>query len=235
MQAKDVMTPWAATIDPDATVQQAAELMYRRGISALPVVDAKDRVVGILSEGDLVRRAELGTERARGSWWLRLLAAANENAAADFVKTHGTRVRELMTRPVISIGEGTPLEKVALLLEKHRIKRVPVLRAGQLVGIVSRADLVRRLAVAKPAQQARAASDRSLRKKMLKALDEAGVDATYLSVTVAAGVLHVWGGLKSEGEKRAVHVAAESIAGVRRIEDHSSVMPPMLIASMGGL
>lgn len=233
MQAKDVMTTAVATIDAGATVQEAAKLMLERRVSGLPVLDAKDSVAGILSEGDLLRRAELGTER-RGSWWLRLLAVADGSAAADFVKTHSTRVADVMTTPVISVSEATPLEKVALLLEKHRIKRVPVLRAGQLVGIVSRADLVRRLAMAKPAKPA-AASDRALRKKTLKAFDEAGVDTSYLNVTVSSGVVHLWGVVMSQAERRALHVAAEGVVGARRIDDHITVLSPTLRGSMGGV
>lgn len=234
MQARDVMTTVAVTIGSRATVQEAAKLMLERGISALPVVDEKDRVVGVISEGDLVRRAELGTEKVHGSWWLRFLAFPGESAAADFVKTHSTRVSDVMTSPAISVSENTPLEKIALLLEKHRIKRVPVLRAGQLVGIVSRADLVRRLAIARPGRPP-ASGNRSLRKRMLETLAEAGVDASYLNVSVSGGVLHLWGGVKSEAEKQALRVAAQAIPGVRRIEDHTFVMPARLIGAMGGL
>ena len=234
MQAKDVMTTAVTTIEDDATVQEAAQLMLQRGVSALPVMDEKDRLVGIISEGDLVRRAELGTEKVYGSWWLRFLAFPSESAAADFVKTHASRVRDVMTSPAISVSEATPLEKVALLLEKHRIKRVPVLRAGQLVGIVSRADLVRRLAIARP-RKPPTAGNRSLRKRMLAALGEAGVDAAYLNVSVSEGVLHLWGGVKSDAEKRALRVVAEGIPGVRGIDDHTFVMPPRLIGAMGGV
>ncbi|MDZ4737717.1 MAG: CBS domain-containing protein [Rhodospirillaceae bacterium] len=233
MQAKDVMTTWAATVGPDATVQEAAKLMFRRGISALPVVDRQKRVIGIISEGDLVRRVELGTERAR-SWWLRLVAFPGESDAEDYVKTHASRVRDVMTSPVISVTEATPLEKIALQLEKHRIKRVPVIRAGKLVGIVSRADLVRQIAIAPPAMRPASSTDRSLRKGMLKAMGESGLDAIYLSVSDSDGVLHLWGGLKSDVEKQALRVAAESVSGVRRIEDHTFVLPPLMLGAMGG-
>jgi CBS domain-containing protein len=142
MQAQDVMTSWVATIEASASVREAAKLMAERRISALPVVDEDDRMIGIVSEGDLLRRAELGTETA-GSWWLLALA---KDAAADYRKTHGRTVSDVMTRRVVSVGPATPLREVAQLMEKHRIKRVPVLDAGRLVGIVSRADLVRSLA-----------------------------------------------------------------------------------------
>jgi CBS domain-containing protein len=145
MQAQDVMTTWVATVGDGATVREAAKLMAERRVSALPVLDEKDRLVGIVSEGDLVRRSELGTTDAEGSWWLRVLA---ENTARDYVKAHATAVRDVMTSPVVSVRRSTPLREVARLLEKHRIKRVPVLQGGRLVGVVSRADLVRRLAAA---------------------------------------------------------------------------------------
>jgi len=145
MQAQDVMTGWVATIGAGASVQEAARLMVERRISALPVVDEADRLVGMVSEGDLVRRAELGTGAAEGSWWLKVLA---ENTARDYVKAHGTAVSDVMSSPVVTVGRATPLREVARLLQEHRIKRVPVLEAGRLVGIVSRADLVRQLAAA---------------------------------------------------------------------------------------
>jgi CBS domain-containing protein len=143
MKAQDVMTAWVATIGVGATVREAAKLMSERRVSALPVLDEKDRLVGMVSEGDLVRRPELGTA-ASGSWWLQVLA---ENTAHDYVKAHATAVKDVMTSPVVSVQRSTPLHEVAGLLDRHRIKRVPVLEGGRLVGIVSRADLVRRLAM----------------------------------------------------------------------------------------
>lgn len=142
MQAGDVMTTWVATVAARATVREAARLMAERKISALPVLDDEDRMIGIVSEGDLLRRAELGTETA-GSWWLVALA---KDAAADYRKTHGVTVSDVMTRRVVSVARTTPLREVAQLMQKHRVKRLPVLDAGRLVGVVSRADLVRSLA-----------------------------------------------------------------------------------------
>lgn len=234
MQARDVMTTRVATIGQEATVREAAKLMLERGVSALPVLDQKDRLVGIISEGDLVRRAELGTDQAR-SWWLRLFAMTGESAAADYVKTHSTRVRDVMTSPVISVTEATPLEKIALLLEKHRIKRVPVIRSGQPVGIVSRADLVRQLAIAPPARRLSLSDDRSLRRTMLKRLRESGVDATYVNVLVSGGALHLWGGVRSDAERQALRVAAEGVPGLRKVEDHTFVMPQRLQGALGAL
>jgi CBS domain-containing protein len=142
MKAQDVMTTWVASIGAGATVQEAARLMAERRISALPVVDGKDRLVGIVSEGDLVRRAELGTQE-EGSWWLKALA---ENTARDYVKSHAKAVQDVMTTPVLTVRPGTPLAEVASLMLERGVKRLPVLEAGRLVGVVSRADLVRALA-----------------------------------------------------------------------------------------
>jgi CBS domain-containing protein len=142
MQAQEVMTTKVATIGAGASVREAARVMLERGVSALPVLNDKERVVGIVSEGDLVRRRELDTE-TEGSWWLVALA---QGAARDYLKTHGTTVRDVMTRPVIGVRPSASLKQVAKLLQKHGIKRVPVLVEGRVVGIVSRADLVRQLA-----------------------------------------------------------------------------------------
>ena len=233
MQAQDVMTTWVATIPADATVQEAAKLMLERRISALPVMDRKDRVVGIVSEGDLVRRAELGTDAVR-SWWLWAFA---EGSARDYVKTHGASVTDVMTSPAVSVRRTTSLQEIARLLEKHRIKRVPVLDAGRLVGIVSRADLVRRLAAApaRPAAPARTASDRALRREVLKELRRAGIDLLYVNVTVEHRIVHLWGGARSHSEQKALRVAARRIEGVRKVEDHTAVIPLRIAAALGSV
>lgn len=231
MQAQDVMTTVVATVPAEATVQEAAKAMLERRVSALPVMDEKDRVVGIVSEGDLVRRPELGTDAAR-SWWLHWLA---EDAARDYLKVHGTRVRDVMTKPVVSVRRTTPLDQLARLLEKHRIKRVPVLEAGRLVGIVSRADLVRRLASAPARPTARTASDRALRRRVLKELQRTGADLLYVNVTVEHGTVHVWGNVRSHMEQKAMRVAALRVDGVRKVEDHSGVMPLRVAAALGSV
>lgn len=232
MQAKDVMTTSVATIGASATVKEAAALMLDRRVSGLPVTLEDGRIAGILSEGDLVRRAEIGTDR-QDSWWLRLLSLADENAAAAFVKTHATRVADVMTTPVISASEETPVEELALLLDKHRIKRLPVLRGDRIVGIVSRADLVRRLAMAQPARPA-AGSDRELREKALAAIARTGVATTYLNVMAESGVLHLWGAAMSQAERKALLVAAEEVAGPGRVEDHLMVVSARLRGALGG-
>src|SRR5687768_9889737 len=170
MQAQDLMTTTVASIRDDATVQQAAKLMLERRVSALPVLDGKDRVAGIVSEGDLVRRAELGTDAPR-SWWLGLFA---DDAARDYLKTHSGSVRDVMTSPVVSVRRTTPVQEIAKLLEKHRIKRVPVVEGGRLIGIVSRADLMREIITARTKPTARTANDRKLRAQVLNELQRSG-------------------------------------------------------------
>jgi len=165
MRARDVMTPDVITVDPDTSVQAVAKLLSERGISGVPVVDAADQLVGIVSEGDLLHRVETGTDRRperltgrRRSWWLDTIAS-NEELARDYAKSHGRTAKDVMTRDVISVTDTTELADVAMLLETKRIKRVPVLRDGRLVGIVSRANLVRALAVTKSDPGIDASSD----------------------------------------------------------------------------
>jgi len=152
MRAMDVMTTDVITVDPETTVQALATLLAERGISGAPVVDASGRLVGIVSEGDLLHRAEIGTARRhrerRRSWWLDHFAA---ELARDYVKSHGRTVKDIMTRDVVTVTEDTDLGEVAALLEAKRIKRVPVTRDGKVIGIISRANLVRALAATKGA------------------------------------------------------------------------------------
>ena len=229
MQAQDVMTTVVATIPADATVQEAAKLMLERRISALPVMNDKDRVIGIISEGDLVRRPELATDAPR-SWWLRLFA---DDGARDYAKTHGAAVSEVMTSPVVSVRRTTALQEVARLMEKHRIKRVPVLQAGGLVGIVSRADLVRRLATAPAKPASRAVSDRAVRQRVLGELVKSGADVLYVNVTVEAGTVHLWGGVRSAAQQKTLRAAARAADGARKVEDHTFVMTPQVTGALG--
>jgi CBS domain-containing protein len=225
------MTTVVATIPAAATVRDAARLMLERGVSALPVMDRKNRVVGIVSEGDLVRRAEIGTDAPR-AWWLGLFA---ERAARDYLKAHGALVRDVMTSPVVSARHTTPLAEIAHLLEKHRIKRVPVLEAGRLVGIVSRVDLVRQLVTSRAASRvtARTAKDRALRREVLENLERSGADLRYVNATVEHGVVHLWGSLPSRSQQKALRLAAKSIDGVRKVEDHTAVMPLAVATGLG--
>ena len=169
MLAMDVMTNEVITVDENATVPEAARLLAENGISALPVVDKDHRVIGMVSEGDLLHRAETGTERRR-SWWLEMVSSTNK-LAGEYIKSHSGKVKDVMTHDVLSVTEETPVADIAVLLETRRIKRVPVLHDGKLVGIVSRANLVRALAMTiNGAADGAEADDRALRDKLLAEL-----------------------------------------------------------------
>jgi len=230
MRAMDVMTTGVITVDPDMSVQAVAKLLFERGISGVPVVDAADRLVGIVSEGDLLHRVETGTERVAGrrrSWWLDTIASDQE-LARDYVKSHGRTAKDVMTREVIAVTEATDLAEVAMLLETKRIKRVPVLRDGKLVGIVSRANLVRALAMITSDPADAATDDRTIRAMLLAELmgqewfkTQDWFKIWAADVIVRDRVVHFWlAANQSEEERRALRVAAQNVAGVRRVEEH---------------
>lgn len=227
MVARDVMSRQVVTVAPETPVSEVARLLLERRISAAPVVDAQGRIAGIVSEGDLMVRPETGTVRPR-SWWLSLLTGGED--AAQYVRTHGTRASDVMTREVVTVAEDTPLAEVAGLLEERRIKRVPVVRRGKVVGIVSRADLLRGLASARrPAPRASAASDRAIQERLTKVLARQGWAALgQVNVVVTGGVVHLWGLVDSPEQRQALRVAAERIPGVRGVQDHLGEIPPYL-------
>ncbi len=221
MQARDVMTTEVITVDEMTPISAVAKLPADRGISAVPVVDAAKRVLGIVSEGDLLHRAETGTERRR-AWWLDMLAASDE-LARDYVKSHAKTVGEVMTRDVVSVTEETPVADIAILLETRGIKRVPVLRGGRLVGIVSRANLVQALAMTvNETPTGAAADDAAIRERLLAELKaQPWAEVAPANVTVRNGIVHLWNSYVSDDdEKRALLMAARNIPGVRRVEDH---------------
>lgn len=228
MLASDVMTKQVVTVPPDAPVPEIARLLLDRHISAVPVVDADGRVLGIVSEGDLIRRPEVAGPHRR-SWWLALLSGG-EGDAAEYVKAHGGQASDVMTRPAVTVTEDTPAGDIARLLEERRIKRVPVVRRGRLVGIVSRADLLRGLASSKPSQRkAPRASDQAIRQKLITRLErESWVPFGQLNVIVTDGVVHLWGLVDSADQRRALVVAAREISGVRGVEDHLGEIAPYL-------
>jgi CBS domain-containing protein len=222
MNANDVMTVRVVTIGPDATVQQAAKLMLEREVSALPVVDGSNRLIGIISEGDLVRRAETGTER-KPSWWLSFVSGADQ-LAQNFVKAHGTKVSDVMTRDVIVARPETPLSEVARLLEDNRIKRVPVVEEELVIGVVSRANLLQALASARPRSEAEPATDSELRDTIIDKLTaQPWSHPSLLNPIVTGGVVDLWGMVLSPTERKAVRVLVEETPGVRGVNDHLAV------------
>jgi CBS domain-containing protein len=229
MRAMDVMTTKVITVAPDTSVQDLASLLSERGISGVPVVEG-DRVIGIVSEGDLLHRAETGTERRiqpRRSRWFD--DRPREQSARDYIKSHGRTVRDVMTRQVIAVADTADLAEVAAVMETNRIKRVPVMRSGKLVGIVSRANLVRALAAAKKEATAPTeGDDQTIRQKLLAELSRRDwVKLWADDVIVKDGIVHFWLGEQPEAERRALRVAAENIPGVRGVEEHIVPAPPM--------
>ena len=217
MKARDVMVSPVITVKSSSSVKEVAKIFLERRISAAPVVDDQGKLVGIISEGDLMHRAEAGTERHR-SWWLRLLTA-EETLGAEYVKAHARKVADVMTRDVITAGPETPLHEIAVLLEKNSIKRVPIVENSQLIGIVSRANLIQAVASARKGPEI-PLSDAAIRDKLLANLRAGWLDTFLLNVTVNGGVVDLWGITRSDAERKAIRVAAESTPGVSAVNDN---------------
>jgi CBS-domain-containing membrane protein len=231
MRAMDVMTTNVITVGPDTSVQEIAKVLSERSISGVPVVDAAQRLLGIVSEGDLLHRVETGTERRvqrrRRSWWLDTVGS-DEELARDYVKSHGRTAKDVMTREVITVTDTTELADIANLLETRRIKRVPVIKDGKLVGIVSRANLVRALAAAgSRLTDDTATDDRTIRQRLLTELQGQEWVHTWASdIIVRDGVVHIWvSDDRPPEEREALRVAAENVAGVRGVEEHIVPVP----------
>jgi CBS domain-containing protein len=209
------------TVGPDDDVGKAIALLAEHDVSALPVVDDANRVVGILSEADLVRRATLGTDKHR-PWWLEALTPA-ATLAEEFAKAHGRKVREVMSDTVVSVTEDASLGEIASLLERHRIKRVPVLRDGKLVGLVSRANLIQALAMQPAAGDAAAVpADREIRHAILDRLARQDwTDFGSRNVTVRDGIVHLWGLVGSPQERKALLALVEEVEGVKGVSDET--------------
>jgi CBS-domain-containing membrane protein len=219
MKAKDIMTRTVVSIDQDATVLQAARLMLQHHISGLPVVDEQGALVGVLSEGDFLRRSETHTERRR-SRWLEFLMGPGR-LAGDYVHSHGNRVSEVMSSDLKTVGEDASLEDIVALMEKHRIKRVPVLRAGRLVGIVTRANLMHAMVSLARVASPGAHSDAAIREKLVAEFKkELWAPIANTNVVVHDGVVDLWGMVVDERQRNALKVAAENIPGVTGVKDH---------------
>lgn len=220
MRAKDVMTTQVVSVRPDTPVPEIAKLLLERHISAVPVVSGDGALRGIVSEGDLMRRAEQGTE-GRSSWWLRLFEQSDA-MAERYSKSHGRIAADVMTGNVVTVDESAPLAEVARVLEEKKVKRVPVMRDGRVVGIVSRANLLRGVASgiggAVPAGHP---DDRAIREKLLSEIaGQAWAHLSDLNIIVEGGTVHLWGTVESPAERKALRVAAEGVPGVKAVEDH---------------
>jgi CBS domain-containing protein len=225
MLARDVMVSPVITVGLNATVRDVARTLLDKHISAVPVVDGRGKVAGIITEGDLLHRAEAGTER-RYSWWLQ--AFLSDSAfATDYVKSHAVKVSDIMTRDVVTVAPEAPVHEIAALLENRQIKRVPVVTAqGDLVGIVSRANLLQAIAAARPKLEL-TLPDAGIRAKIVQLLSkQSWTHASRLNVTVVNGVVDLWGAIDSEAERKALRVAVESVPGVTMVQDRLFHRPP---------
>ncbi|HEX3415645.1 MAG TPA: CBS domain-containing protein [Stellaceae bacterium] len=225
MKASDVMTRNVLTVERETSVANAIRVMLDNNISGLPVLDG-GKVVGILTEGDLLRRGETGTERHRPRW-LEILMGPGR-MAGEYVRTHGRKVGEIMTANVISVAGDTPLDEVVGLMERRRIKRVPVIEGDVLVGVVSRLDLLRALLREIEAQRSEHRGDDDIREQIMAELAKAAwVPRDGLSISVKEGVVDLNGVILEEKEREALRVVAENVPGVRAVEDHLVWIEPV--------
>lgn len=225
MRAADIMVSNVVTVTPDHCVQEVAEILLERRISGVPVLDGSGKLIGIVSEGDLMRHADSGTEHQR-SWWLRLMMG-REGLATEYVREHARKVSDIMTRDVITATPDTPVGKLAELLERNAIKRVPIVENGKVVGIVSRANLLQALAsMRKQITVERPVDDAQLRQSVLQRLQsEPWMRTSLINVTAHDGTVDLWGIVDTASEKNAVRIAAEATPGVRAVNDALVVRP----------
>jgi len=225
MKAKDIMTRRVISISPDASILEAAHLMLQHRINGLPVIDPAGVLIGIVTEGDFLRRAEIGTERRRPRWLELVLGG---RAAADFTHSHGRKVEEVMSDSPYSVSEDTTLDEIVRLMERHRIKRVPVTRDAHLVGIVSRANLMRAMIPIARSAQPPAQSDLDIRSRIMTEMDtQKWAPVALVEVTVNKGVVDLWGTILDERDRTALKGLAENVPGVKAVNDHMVWVEPM--------
>lgn len=229
MRAADVMSRWVTAVHPDTPVVEAVRLMLQDEVSGLPVVDHAGRLVGIVSEGDFLRRSERGAERKRRRWIEFLIG--QERLAGEYAHAHSKRVADVMRFPVVTVGPDASLDEILETMERHHIKRVPVVQDGRVVGIVSRANLLRAFASINAAPQASArsiASDRAIQAHILAELDaQPWAPSTSIEVVVWDGSVHLWGWITDEAQRRALRVLAESAPRVSDVTDHLALIERM--------
>jgi CBS domain-containing protein len=223
MKAHDVMTWGTITVEPDASITRAVRLMLQNKISGLPVVDANGQLVGMVTEGDFLRRGELGTTRQRPRWLEFLLGPGK--LATEYVQTSGQKVAQVMTPEPKTITPETPLDEVVRLMERHRIKRLPVVQDGKLVGIVSRANLLHALASVAREVKAPAGDDATIRERIMAECAKQPW-APHVNVVVRDGVVELWGVITDERERQAFTVVSENVPGVKAVRDHLAWIEP---------
>lgn len=224
MRVSDVMTRNVVSVRSDDTILKAARLMLQNRISGLPVVDAEGGLIGMVTEGDFLRRAEINTARRRPKWIEFLLGPGR--LADEFTRASGRRVQEVMTQKPVTVGEDVSLATAVELMERNRIKRLPVVRDGKIVGIISRANLVRALVSLPQASEAPAGGDAAIRDQILAAF-VAQPWAPRIDVTVKDGIVDLWGTITDDRERKACVIVAENVGGVRQVRDHIVWVEPM--------
>lgn len=225
MRAHHIMTRKVISITPDASIADAARLMLDNHISGLPVIDLKGALVGVVTERDLLRRTEIGTQRKRPRWLELILGPGRQ--AAEYVQTAGRRVREIMTPDVRTVTEDTPLPEVVTLMEKYRVKRVPVMAGAKLAGIISRQNFVRAVAGLAREVPDPTANDEHIRARILAGIDRHEWTPIGIDVFVRDGVVDICGVVTDDRIRQAVVVLAENTTGVKQVHDHLCWVDPM--------
>jgi len=225
MRAHQIMTHQVITVGPDTTIFEAAELMLQNHVSGLPVLNASGKLVGVVSEGDFIRRAEIGTQRKRGRWLRFLLGPGT--AANDFVHERGRKVGEVMTPDPFTVTEDALLEDIVALMEKNNVKRLPVMRGDRMVGIVSRSNLLQAVAGLARDVPDPTADDDHIRARIIATIEKNDWMPFGLNVIVRNGVVHLNGVITEERSRKAAIVAAETVAGVKEVHDHLCWVEPM--------
>jgi CBS domain-containing protein len=220
MRAHQIMTRPVITVTPETTIVEAANTMLQKHVSGLPVIDAAGKLVGIVSEGDFIRRSEIGTQRKHGRFLKFILGPGQ--AATDFVHEHGRKVAEIMTPQLltITITEDTALDEIVELMEKNSVKRLPVMRGDRIVGIVSRANLLQAVASLAREIPDPTADDDHIRNRVIDTIEKNDWCPFGLSVIVRGGVVHLSGVITEERSRKAAVVAAENVTGVTKVHDH---------------
>ena len=226
MRASDIMTRYVVHVNPDTSISDAAGLMLSARISGLPVIEHEGNLVGIITEGDLLRRAEISTTRRR-SGWLEFITGAGQ-LASEYVQSHSRKVRDVMTPNPEVVGKDTPIESIVLLMEKKGIKRLPVVDGNKLVGIVSRANLIQALAALSRQLKDAIPEDKAIHDRLLAEIERQAWSSSVLSfnIIVRDGIVEMWGTIRDERVRDALRVAAENVPGVKRIKDHLVWMEP---------
>lgn len=226
MKAPDIMTRDVATVSPDTSVRDIAALMVEKHISGVPVLTDDGKIIGMVSESDLLHRAEVGTER-KHKWWFRTFADPNA-AAHEYAKAHGLKAHDVMSRYVISVRDDAELRDVADILDKQRIKRVPVVHEGRLVGIITRGDLVRALSQVQISKTAKKIDNAALHKTLHDRIRTLSwINDSYIHLTVNDGVVELWGFVVSTDQQNALLALVEETDGVSRVEDKLSLAGPL--------